>query len=124
MNPSTPSTGPENELENSDTYPVHLLADSIIKAENRLQKLEECKPLSVNFVTWFSTACSLLHSRLKITQVSGQSQCGLKELKGRLQKIYEDPTFSKIREAQESLSFRVEQDYQFIIGFFKGEDNN
>lgn len=124
MNPSTPSADPENELENSATYPAHPLTDSIVRAENQLQKLEESKSLPINFVIWLSTACSLLRSRLIITQVSGQSQGGLKEFKSRLEAIYEDPTFTKIRESQEPLSPGIEQDYKFIIGFFEGIDNN
>ncbi len=125
MSPLTLSTGPENDrLESPTTSPIHRLTEAVIVVESQLRNLNEGEPLPINFVICLGTACFLFCSRLTVTQALGQDQSALMELKNRLEAIYADPTFTKIREAHGTQAPGLDRDYQFIIGFFEGTDNN
>ncbi len=125
MSPPTLSTGPENDrLESPATSPIRPLAEAIIVAESQLRLLKEDERPPINFIIYLGTACFLFCNQLKITQALRQDQSGLEELKDRLKAIYADPTFTKIRESKISQWPGIDQDYQFIIGFFEGADNN
>ncbi|MBN2096632.1 hypothetical protein JW752_04550 [Candidatus Peregrinibacteria bacterium] len=123
MSPLVPPTGPENNNpETPATSPIHRLTEAIIAVENQLRNLKEGEPLPINFVICLGAACFLFRSRMTVTQALGQDQNALGELKGRLEAIYKDPTFTKIREAHGTQAPGVDRDYQFIIGFFEGKN--